>query len=135
VIPVAAVLEDGSRSDGSIRVPEDEEDCDFSMSLNGIYDISGHSFSYNCFYISNYTNWRSLGDFYFKVDGRETTGLDLNRSGYAATTLYGDREYVRGSKGYYRLRRQRDIANLPDAGTYGLSNYIVEAAFGSFAEL
>lgn len=134
-IPVSAILEDGSRAWGEVRIPERPSDYPFSLSLNGAYDLAYGSFSYNCYYLAHYTNWRSLGDLFFCVDGRETTALELTRTGYAATSAYNTLEYTSGTIGYYRLRRQRDIANLPDGGTYGLSNYMVEAAFGSFIDL
>ena len=61
--------------------------------------------------------------------------LDLSRAGFAATQQFNSPYYVRGSMGYYRLCRQRDLANLPDGGTNGLSNYLVEAAWGTFEDL
>lgn len=131
-IPILAEWEDGRTGATTLHVPLSAEDHAFPLSLNGEYVIDQHTFSYNCYYLYHFTNWQYLGDFRFYLDGKETTALSLTRSGYAATTAYNHPDYIRGSNGYYRIVRQRDIANLPAGNTYGLSNYIVEAAFGSF---
>ena len=68
------------------------------------------------------------------MDGVARDSLLLNRSGYASTAQYCSDAFVKGGNGYYRLVRQCDVANLPDGGTSGLSNLLVEAAFGSFDE-
>lgn len=128
-IPVKSLQEDGTTVYTTVRVPERVSGHACSMSLNGHYDIAGHSTAYNCYYFYYFTNWQYFGEFSFYVDGRETTTLDLDRAGFAATTQFNTPDYVRGAMGYYRLCRQRDIANLPDNGTNGLSNYLVEAAF------
>ncbi len=128
-IPVKSQQEDGTTVYTTVRVPERVSGHACSMSLNGHYDIAGHSTAYNCYYFYYFTNWQYFGEFSFYVDGRETTTLDLDRAGFAATTQFNTPDYVRGAMGYYRLCRQRDIANLPDNGTNGLSNYLVEAAF------
>lgn len=134
-IPIRAVLESGQKALTSLRVPLSAGEHAFPLSLNGDYRIFHHSFDYNCYYLYNFTNWQCMGDFYFYLDGRETTNLNLNREGYALTTAYSHPDYVRGVNGYYRLVRQRDLANLPRGNTFGLSNYLVEAAFGSFDSL
>ena len=134
-IPVLATLESGGKAVTTLHVPLSASEHDLPLSLNGSYQLSQRSFAYNCYYLYDFTNWQYLGNFRFYLDGQETTALDLTRSGYAATTAYSHPDYVRGAYGYYRLVRQRDLANLPAGNTFGLSNYLVEAAFGSFDSL
>ena len=134
-IPILAVLESGQAAQTSLHVPLSAGEHAFPLSLNGEYRLSQHNYAYNCYYLYSYTNWQHFGDFRFYLDGRETTTLNLTREGYAATTAYCHPDYVRGANGYYRLVRQRDVANLPAGNSYGLSNYLVEAAFGSFDSL
>lgn len=69
-----------------------------------------------------------MGFSFYSSSSQTVDALEITRSNASAYPMYQD--YVDGAKGYYRIVRQCDAGNLVEK--FGLENYMIEVAYGSF---
>ena len=113
---------DDGRTQSYVRVPEGLEGR--PVLVQGDYPGPGAGTGQRCYSLLGGESRFLAFDFY--ADGVRTSTLEIGRETTGELAQYAD-----GSKGYYRLVRQYDLRNLSGtADTYGLENYVVEAAFG-----
>lgn len=112
-----------------VKVPESIDYNTMYYTLPEAFSEVGQDLIYD--EIINVLEPLSIGllDFDFVAgDGSLYSSLELTRTGAAG--LSGYENMVHGKNGYFRVVRQRDLANLPVSN--GLENHMIEAAYGSF---